>query len=182
MLFGLRRKLGRCSAWLGSVVTPGGTASDGAGAITTDTGLPVRLGEALTSVAASPDMELRVVLERSGPALVVAASGSVDASNVEVWRRLVNEAAAVTHGPGPLVIDSSGLEFMGICAFAVLVEESARCRRRGVSLRLVSSQPLVGRVVNAAGLHSELAFCVTIDEALGDTPREDPGPVRGSSA
>jgi len=181
MLFGLRRKLGRCSAWLGSVAAPGRTASDGAGAIATVTDLPARLGEALAPMPARPDLELRVALERSGPALVVSASGSVDASNVEVWRRLVNEAAAVTEGPGPLIIDTSGLEFMGICAFAVLVEESATCRPRGVSLRLVSSPPLVGRIVHAAGLDSELAFCLTIDEALGDPPREDPGPISGSS-
>lgn len=148
----------------------------------TATDRPVRPGEAQATVAARPDTEVRVVLERTGSALLVSAGGSVDASNVDVWRRLVAEAAALTEGPGPLIVDTSGLEFMGVCAFTVLGEESSRCRRRGISFCLVSSQPIAGRVVKATGLGSELSFGATIDEALGDTPRENPGPVEGSSA
>lgn len=144
--------------------------------------LPSRLSDALASVRARPDNELRVVLERSGSALVVTAGGSVDASNVALWRRLVAEAAAVTAVPGPLIVDASGLEFMGACAFAVLVEESTRCRGRGIELHLVSNQPVVGRVLNAAGLGSALSFHATVDDAFGDTPRDDPGPVGGCGA
>lgn len=169
------------------MATSGRTVSAGAGVafLAADApaeDLPVGLGEALAVAAAQPETELRVVLERIGPALVVSAAGSVDAANVEVWRRLVDEAAAVTDVPGPLIIDTSRLEFMGICAFAALAEESADCRRRGIELRLVSSQPIVGRVVNATGLGRALSFSASIDEALGDTPREDPGPLRGSEA
>lgn len=152
------------------------------GPIAGATGLPMPLDDASVTSAVAPDMELRVVLERSGPALVFSAGGSVDASNVEVWRRLVNEAAAITKGPGPLIVDTSRLEFMGICAFTVLVEESTRCRRRGIGLSLVSTQPIVGRVVTAAGLDRELSFYVTIDEALGGASREDPGPVHEPGA
>ncbi|MDD7813523.1 anti-sigma factor antagonist [Mycobacterium sp. CSUR Q5927] len=167
MLFGLRRKLGRCAVWRGC-----GEASGQAGiAELSAQDRPVRLSEVLASVTAPPDDEVRVVLERSGSALVVSAGGSVDASNVAVWRRLVGEAAAVTAVPGPLIVDASGLEFMAVCAFGVLIEESARCRRRGIELCLVSGQPIVDRVVKAVGLDGELSFCATIDDALGGTPR-----------
>lgn len=182
MLFGLRRKLGRCSAWLGFEGSSGRAGKAGGDAMVTATGRPVRPGEGLAFVAARPDIEVRVVVERAGSALLVSAAGSVDASNVDVWRRLVAEAAAITEGPGPLIVDTSGLEFMGVCAFAVLAEESTRCHRRGISLRLVSSQPIAGRVVSATGLDNELSFCATIDEALGDAPRDDPGPVEESTA
>lgn len=167
MLFGLRRKLGRCAVWRGC-----GEASGQAGiAELSAQDRPVRISEVLASVTAPPDDEVRVVLERSGSALVVSAGGSVDASNVAVWRRLVGEAAAVTAVPGPLIVDASGLEFMAVCAFGVLIEESARCRRRGIELCLVSGQPIVDRVVKAVGLDGELSFCATIDDALGGTPR-----------
>jgi anti-anti-sigma factor len=182
MLFGLRRKLGRCAVWRGGaeVSDPAGAAGTGATAKAKD--LPARLSEVLAGVVARPDDEVRVVLERSGSALVVRAGGSVDASNVAVWRRLVGEAAAITAAPGPLIVDTSGLEFMAVCAFGVLIEEATRCRRRGIRLCLVSGQPIVGRVVNAVGLDSALSFCATIDDALGDTPGADTGTVRGSSA
>lgn len=178
MLFGLRRKLGRCAVWRGR-----GAASDPAGAAaaaTSATGHPAE--DALAYVVAPHDDEVRVVLERTGSALLVCAGGSVDASNVAVWRQLIGEAAAITAAPGPLVVDTSGLEFMAVCAFAALAEEATSCRRRGVRLCLVSSQPIVGRVIKAAGFDGELSFCATLDEALDDAPREDPGPVDGSSA
>lgn len=179
MLFGLRRKLGRCSAWLGFEGSPGRVGKTEAGVMVTATDRPVRPGDAQASVVARPDTEVRVVLERTGSALLVSAGGSVDASNVDAWRRLVAEAAAITEGPGLLIVDTSGLEFMGVCAFAVLSEESTRCRRRGISFCLVSNQPIAGRVVKATGLDSELSFCATLDEALGETPDENPGPLKG---
>ncbi|WP_085266852.1 anti-sigma factor antagonist [Mycolicibacter longobardus] len=169
MLFGLRRKLRRCAARRDNAAAPGQAGKDAGGPVTTGD-RPVRLGDG----PGLPDDGLRVVLERSGAALLVHAGGSVDASNVMVWRRLVGEAAGVTTAPGPLIIETNGLEFMGVCAFAVLVEESARCRSRGITLCLVSGQPIVARVVTAAGLHAELSFFADLDEALGGSPREDP--------
>ncbi|MGV0747851.1 anti-sigma factor antagonist [Mycolicibacter minnesotensis] len=174
MLFGLRRKLGRrCAAWRRN-----GTAAERAEAIPA-AAIMVRgvAAEACVTPQAPAEEELRVLVERRGSALLVHAGGSVDASNIAVWRRLVAEAAEVATAPGPLIIDTSGLEFMGICAFAVLVDESARCRRRGIRLCLVSDQQLTARVVDAAGIDAELAFAATVDDVLGDAPRDDPGPV-----
>lgn len=173
MLFGLRRKLRRCAARRDNAAAPGQAGLDAVGPVTTSD-RPVRLGDGPAAPGGLPDDGLRVVLERSGSALLVHAGGSVDASNVVVWRRLVGEAAGVTTAPGPLIIETNGLEFMGVCAFAVLVEESARCRSRGIKLCLVSGQPIVARVVTAAGLDTELSFFANLDEALGGSPWEDP--------
>lgn len=164
MRFGLRRKLARCGAWPAIGATPDRADAD-AGATATTSDLPGDF--------------LRVVVERHGSALLVRAGGSVDASNIVVWGRLVGEAAGVTAAPGPLIIDTNGLEFMGVCAFEVLVEESARCRGRGIELCLVSAQPVVARVVAAAGLDRQLSFSANIDGALGCTPREGLGPAPG---
>lgn len=129
----------------------------------------IQLSDGLASAMSLPGHGLRVVLERSGSAMVVHAGGSVDASNVDVWRRLVGEAARITAAPGSLIVDTSGLEFMGVCAFVVLVEESARCRGRGIRLCLVSNQRVARRVVKALGLDTELSFSANIDDAMGDT-------------
>jgi anti-anti-sigma factor len=68
--------------------------------------------------------------------------------------------------PGPLVVDISGLDFMGCCAYAALGEEAERCRRRGVEMRLVSSQPIVARIVTACGLSELLPVDDSVDIAL----------------
>lgn len=125
---------------------------------------------------------MRVVSERSGSTVLVHAGGSVDASNVDVWRRLVSEFARITAAGGSLIIDTSELEFMAVCALAVLVDESARCRGSGIRLCLVSSQRVVGRVVRSAGLDTVLSFSANLDDALCDARREGPGPLRGFSA
>lgn len=113
---------------------------------------------------------LRAVVEQRGSAFLVHAQGAVDAANLGVWHGLVAGAAAGTTAPGPLIVDAGGLEFMGVGAFAVLLEESARCRARGITLHLVSSQPVVARVVAATGLERDLAFSPTVDEALAAAP------------
>lgn len=109
---------------------------------------------------------LRATTQRNGSAVLVHAGGEIDACNEGTWRRLLDEAAAAAAPPGPLVIDTSGVDFMGCCAFAALADEAYRCRRRGVDLRLVSRQPVVARVVGACGMSGLLPVHPTVDSAL----------------
>ncbi len=51
-------------------------------------------------------------------------------------------------------------------AYAVLAQESVRCRRRGVNLRLVSNQPIVARTIAACGLRRLLPMYTTVETAL----------------
>lgn len=109
---------------------------------------------------------LRAVTECTGSAVVVHVGGDIDASNEAGWQRLVNRSAAIAIAPGPFVIDIRDIEFMGSCAYAVLAQESVRCRRRGVSLRLVSGQPIVARTIAACGLRRLLPMYTTVEAAL----------------
>jgi anti-anti-sigma factor len=113
-----------------------------------------------------PNSTLRATTDRSGPAVLVTAGGEVDACNEHTWRQLVGEAAGVVTPPGPFVVDVNGLDFMAGCAFSVLADEAERCRRRGIDLRLVSRQPIVGRIVRACGLDALLPIYPTADSAL----------------
>ncbi|MDT5350152.1 MAG: hypothetical protein QOH91_3439 [Mycobacterium sp.] len=119
-----------------------------------------------------PHSTLRATTDRSGPAVLINAGGEVDACNEHTWQHLVREAASVVTPPGPFVVDVNGLEFMGCCAFSVLVDEAERCRRRGIELRLVSRQPIVGRIVKACGLDALLPIYPTADAALAMTAGE----------
>lgn len=109
---------------------------------------------------------LRAVTECTGSAVVVHVGGDIDASNEVAWQRLVSKSAAIAIAPGPFVIDIRDLDFMGSCAYAVLAQESVRCRRRGVNMRLVSNQPIVARTIAACGLRRLIPLYATVETAL----------------
>ena len=127
---------------------------------------PLMLSTRLVYELGDPNSTLRATTDRRGAAVIISAGGEVDACNEGTWRHLVSEAAGVVTTPGQLVVDVTGLDFMGCCTFAVLAHEAERCRRRGVELRLVSHQPIVARIVDACGLSHALHIYPTVDSAL----------------
>ena len=127
---------------------------------------PLMLSSRLISELCRARSTLRATTERSGLAVIVSAGGELDASNDTTWRRLLSEASAAAAAPGPLVIDLSGLDFIGCCAYSALAEEAERSRERGVEMRLVSNQPVVSRIVRACGLSELLPVDVSVDAAL----------------
>ncbi|BCZ25248.1 anti-sigma factor antagonist [Mycobacterium senriense] len=118
-----------------------------------------------------PNSTLRATADRSGPSVVIYAGGEVDACNEDTWRHLVREAASGVTAPGFFVVDVTGLDFMGCCAFAVLADEAKSCRERDIDLRLVSCEPIVERIVDACGLGSVLPIYATVDSALSAAAR-----------
>jgi anti-anti-sigma factor len=124
------------------------------------------LSSRLVSELAQARSTLRTTTERIGLAVIVSAGGELDASNDTTWRRLLGEAAAAAGAPGPFVVNTSGLDFMGCCAYAALAEEAERCRSRGIEMRLVSNLPVVPRIVAACGMSDLLPVDDTVDAAL----------------
>ena len=92
--------------------------------------IPLTLSTNLVSALNNPRGALRTVAQRDGTIVTVYAGGEVDAANEHSWHQLLREAAAATPPPGPLLIDTDGLDFMGCCAFTALAEEADRCRSR----------------------------------------------------
>jgi anti-anti-sigma factor len=127
---------------------------------------PATLSAHLLAELSDPGSTLRAAIQRNGAAVIVLAGGEVDASNEHTWRQLVGEAAATATGPGPFIVDVTGLDFMGCCAFAVLAAEAERCRQRGVELRLVSCDSAVARLIRAGNLDGVLPLHPTTDSAL----------------
>ena len=127
---------------------------------------PLMLSSRLISELAQARSTLRATTERFGSAVIVTAGGELDASNDAAWRHLLSEASAAAGPPGPLVVDTDGLEFMGCCAYAALAEEAERARERGVEVRLVSAQSVVARIVRACGLTDLLPVDTSVDAAL----------------
>ena len=132
---------------------------------------PLMLSTRLVYELGDPTSTLRATTDRIGPAVVINAGGEIDACNEHTWRQLVNEAAGVVIASGPFIVDVTGLDFMGCCAFAVLADQARDCRDRGIELRLVSHEPLVARIVDACGLNSMLPIYPTVDSALASVAR-----------
>jgi anti-anti-sigma factor len=109
---------------------------------------------------------LQATIERSGSAVLLFAGGEVDAANESIWRRLLGEAATATAAPGPLLIDTNGLDFMAGCAYAALAEQADRCRIRGIKVCLVSAQRIVARVVGVMKLDTQVPLYLNVDAAL----------------
>lgn len=128
--------------------------------------IPVPLSSRLVSELHEPAGTLRATTVRRGSAVLVRASGEVDASNEDLWHDLVSEAAAVALNPGSVIVDVSDLDFMGCCAFTVLANEAERSRRRGVALRVVSGDPGIARIVEACNFGAVLPVHATTESAL----------------
>jgi anti-anti-sigma factor len=113
-----------------------------------------------------PPSGLRTVTKRTGSSVVVHVGGDIDASNETAWQDVLSRGAAETVAPGPFVIDVCDLDFMGSCGYAALAHEAAECRSRGVTLRLVTQQPIVDRTIAACGLRPLLPTYASVEKAL----------------
>ena len=120
----------------------------------------------LSSQCGDTQAGLRAVTECTGSAVVVHVDGAIDATNESIWQRLVSRSAGIAIAPGPFVIDVRDLDFMGSCAYAILAQEAVRCRRCGISLRLVTNQPVVARTIAACGLRHVLPMFTSVETAL----------------
>ena len=128
--------------------------------------IPLTLSADLVSTLNNPHTTLGTLIRRDGTIVTVYVVGEVDAANRDSWRQLLREAAAATPPPGPLVINTHGLRFMGGCAFNALAEEADRCHNRGIRMCVVSRRPGLRRIVTATGLGSRLPVYPNADTAL----------------
>jgi anti-sigma B factor antagonist len=107
-----------------------------------------------------------VAVERIGYVVVASVSGEVDMLTAPALRQVVDEQIGDCR---VLVIDLSGVSFLGSAGLAVLVETSHEAKRREVLLRLVTSSHTVRRPLEITGLTDMLTTFPTLDEAV-DAP------------
>jgi anti-anti-sigma factor len=83
------------------------------------------------------------------PGVVVWLWGEHDASTVDSLQTTLDRATAANDGD--LVVDLSGVEFMGAAAVGVLVGTRARLAAQARSLRLRSPSRHVARILQVCG-------------------------------
>jgi anti-sigma B factor antagonist len=110
--------------------------------------------------------ELATIQFESLPrATVVRIRGEVDLSNAE---RLHDEVSSLIGEAPWMVVDLSGCDYLDSAGLGVIARIHARCRSRGVQLRIVvpRSAATVDRVLAITGMDRVLQVDRSIDEAL----------------
>lgn len=99
---------------------------------------------------------------RLAGANVVVANGDLDHGTV---RRLRWSVDSVAPGSGPLILDLSGVHFLGSVGVAALVETARRTRAFRIDFRLVCSDA-VERVLDQVDVRDEFAVFESQSDAL----------------
>jgi anti-anti-sigma factor len=105
---------------------------------------------------------IRLSTRAEGSATVVAASGEIDASNID---RLTDYVRSVLRANCPLVIDLSELSFFGAQGIPALFMVSEECGRAGVGWAVVTSHP-VQRLLRIGDKDRRLPTVSSVPDAL----------------
>ncbi|MFI9814686.1 anti-sigma factor antagonist [Saccharothrix variisporea] len=94
---------------------------------------------------------------------VVAATGEIDMLTAPDLRADVLGRIGETD---TLVLDMTGVSFLGSAGLAVLVEASQQAKRRGTAFRLVAVERAVTRPLAATGLGDVFSVYGSVEEAV----------------
>lgn len=99
-------------------------------------------------------------------ATVVAVIGELDMLTTPLLESRVS--AELAEGPAALVLDLSGVSFLGSSGLALLVQTRDLATERGIPLRLVAESQPVLRPLTATGLDSLFVIVGSRDAALDE--------------
>ncbi len=98
-------------------------------------------GDDLLSLSTSADQD---------GAVTVSATGDIDAYTAPLLRTVVE--AQLRRGRPKLILDLSGVQFLGSAGLAALVEIQKLATAQGIDLRLIASTRAVTRALEVTGL------------------------------
>jgi anti-anti-sigma factor len=84
-------------------------------------------------------------------AVIVRAVGEIDLATAPLLSAQLRLAEAVVVSPAPVVLDLTGVTFIGSAGLSVLLDHRERCAELGARLQVVGTR-VVTRVVAVAGL------------------------------
>jgi anti-sigma B factor antagonist len=115
---------------------------------------------------------LTVDMDARGSAVVVSVRGELDLATVPMLREQLESVHEISPVPSPLVVDLSGLTFIGSAGLALLVDLNNQCVERGVLLALVATGSVVPRAIQVTALDQVFSVHASVDEALGTPAAE----------
>jgi len=113
---------------------------------------------------------LRAEREKQGEAVVVRAFGQVDShTEPDLREQLVGAFTDAAGGRGPVVVDLTGVDFLGSIGLSLLVEYHQLGVRQGTPLRVVAPARNPLRALRATMLDQTLELYRNVPEALTPT-------------
>ena len=96
-------------------------------------------------------LSLSTRADRDG-GVTVSATGDIDAYTAPLLRSVLDSQLRRGRPTAPLVIDLTGVQFLGSAGLAALVETQKAANARGIDLRLIATTRAVTRVLEVTGL------------------------------
>jgi anti-sigma B factor antagonist len=106
-----------------------------------------------------PDLDALLWVQRTveNHSVVVKAGGELDLLTAPRLSTQLDLAEAIVVPPAPVVLDLTGLTFLGSAGLSVMVAHAERCAALGSRLEIVSESPVVNRPLEMTGLDKVLA-------------------------
>ncbi|MDT7785027.1 MAG: anti-sigma factor antagonist [Pseudonocardiales bacterium] len=112
------------------------------------------------------DLPFHTTTETVGDAVVLHVAGEVDRATADELSGCLSDAVGAVDPPAPVVVDLTGVTFLGACGIGLLLDHQDLCLRRGTALIVVAGTPAVLRPLRALELTSVLGVRSTVVEAL----------------
>jgi anti-sigma B factor antagonist len=109
---------------------------------------------------------LTVEVRSQDNAIVILVRGEIDLATAAVLGESVDEALEFAVPPSPVVVDMSGVDFIGSAGLALLVGYHTRCRERGTPMYLAAPGPAVRRAVQVTALDGLFTVYDRLDQAM----------------
>ena len=120
--------------------------------------------EAATGASLPVEVGFRVATSVSDAASTVSVTGSIDMMTAPPFARAV--AAAQDDVPRGVIIDLSGVDFLGSAGLSVLVDAARRATETGSGLVIAAANHPVVHALEVTGLDTVLTVTATQEEAL----------------
>ena len=105
-----------------------------------------------------PRARLRAEQVVEGRSVLVRVTGELDSVTADTLSATLTDAEAAVSPPAPVVVDLTGVTFLGAAGLSVLVEHHGLCGAIGSSLLIVPGSKAVRRAMTVTGLCSQLAL------------------------
>lgn len=112
----------------------------------------------------NPNPNVIVTMSQLGPVAVLHMSGEIDMATTDTIAEQL--FTRLSDQPSALVVDLSGVDFLGSAGLGVLIEAYQRAQEAGVTLRIVATTRPVLRPLEISGLLDVLPVYRGLSEAL----------------
>jgi anti-anti-sigma factor len=115
-------------------------------------------GEHARALVRPRAVRLRIEQVVEGNLVLVRVVGEVDNTTADTLSATLVDAEATVAPPAPVVVDLTGVSFLGAAGLSVLVDHHERCAAVGRALLIVPGSKAVRRAMAVTGLHTRLTL------------------------